>query len=183
MPLRPKACLCGQDLCADRTAVRIMELAESTALPAHLGATLCGRIQAIDCDGILMINSWGPGNFDTYSVHQLEPIVMLMKGKAKRVLCNKGQKWLNMTVEFEDGRVATLSQMEAGAPFMMNICSVKGNKVVNVQSDFFKAFIKELVSFYRTGIVPVPHEETVEIMAIREKGLLALETPGEWVYL
>jgi diguanylate cyclase (GGDEF)-like protein/PAS domain S-box-containing protein len=100
MPLRSgKPVYVDKTFAPDKaTAVRIMELAEKHGTPCYSTSALrfAEEYKAIDCDGILMINSWGPGNFDTYSVHQLEPIVMLMKGKAKRVLCNKGQKWLNM---------------------------------------------------------------------------------------
>ena len=167
------------------TAIRIFEIAQQSGTPCYSTSALrfAAEYQKIDPAGVQMLNSWGGGSFETYSIHQLEPIMMLMKAPAKRIMSNKGKKWLCMTIEFKDGRVATLSQMEDGAPFMMNVCSNKGNNVVNVQSDFFKAFIAELVKFFKTGVVPVPHEQTVEIMALREKGIQALQCPGVWVEL
>lgn len=95
MPLRSgKPVYVDKTFAPDKaTAVRIMELAEKHGTPCYSTSALrfAEEYKAIDCDGILMINSWGPGNFDTYSVHQLEPIVMLMKGKAKESFATKAK--------------------------------------------------------------------------------------------
>jgi len=106
---------------------------------------------------------------------------MLMKAPASRVMMLPGEGWLTLAVEFEDGRMGTISQFTGGSPFMTNVCCSTGNKVISIESDFFKNFIIEMLDFFRTLDVKVPHEETIAIMAVREAGLIAQKKPGEWV--
>jgi len=110
-------------------------------------------------------------------------VMMLIKGRVKRVLASVLKGWTNLTVAFDDGRYATVSCFEAGAPFSMNLCMGDGNRVVTVESDFFQAFINELCLFFETGRIPVSHEETLSIMDARGAGIRALETPDVWVSL
>jgi hypothetical protein len=44
------------------------------------------ELKEIDKNGIAVINSWGPGTYEKYSIHQIEPIVALMGADAKRVM-------------------------------------------------------------------------------------------------
>lgn len=86
-----------------------------------------------------------------------------------------------MAVDFADGRKGTITQFEDGSPFVTTVCCPGDNKMVTVESDFFAAFIREMVDFFRTRKEKVPHEETINIMAVREAGLKAQQCPGEWV--
>ena len=52
----------------------------------------------------------GPLDFETYSIHLLEPLMMLMKADAKRVIAVKGTEWHTLSVEFCDGRAANITQ-------------------------------------------------------------------------
>lgn len=49
------------------------------------------------------------------------------------------------------------------------------------EADYFRRFILALTEFFRTGKEPVSHRETIAIIAVRETGQKALETPGVWV--
>ena len=52
--------------------------------------------------------------------------------------------------------------------------------LAEVKSDYFQAFIGHMVEFFRTGEIPVPHEQTLAVIAIREAGLQAAAAPGLW---
>ena len=41
--------------------------------------------------------------------------------------------------------------------------------------------MRNLVEFFHTGEIPVSHEETIAIMAVREAALKAAGQPGTWV--
>jgi hypothetical protein len=41
--------------------------------------------------------------------------------------------------------------------------------------------LQDVLRFYESGTVSFDTAETLEIMAVREKALAALSTPGEWV--
>ena len=123
----------------------------------------------------------GPNNFETYSIHQLEPMIMLMKGNVSRVMALPAKEGAHLLFEWIDGRMASLICTGGSAPFTADLCYGEENKHIQVNSDFFGAFIDALVCFFETGEVPVSHQETIEIMAVREAGLHALETPGKWI--
>lgn len=39
-------------------------------------------------DAVQAISSWGPNGFETYSIHQLEPILMLIQSRPVRVMAH-----------------------------------------------------------------------------------------------
>ena len=165
------------------TAKRILTIADESGTPCFSTSALryATEYRAVDTDAVCAASLWGGGGFETYSIHQLEPLVMLMKKPAKRVMYLPGEGWLTLSVEFADGRYGTITQFEDGSPFVSNICTRKGNHLLHVESDFFHEFIVALVDFFRTGSIKVPHEETLTVMAVREAGLQAQQRPGEWV--
>jgi len=187
LPLRSgKPCYVDKTFAPDEaTAKRIFAIAEASGTPCWSTSALrfAEEYSVVDCESIVAVNSWGPNNFEIYAIHQLEPLMMLMGTPARRVMALQTPAWYLMTIEFADGRCASVSGYEHGSPFMMNISGKTESSVIEIQSDFFHRFILGLVDFFRTGEVPVAHEETTAIMALREAGQKALCCPGEWVTL
>ncbi len=185
LPLRSgKPCYVDKTFAPDKaSAQRIFAIAEASQTPCWSTSALrfAQEYSTVDRKNILAINSWGPNDFEIYAIHQLEPLIMLMQGSVRRVMALKTSAWYLMTLEFADGRCASVSGYENGSPFMMNISGKTECSVVEVKSDFFHEFIVGLVEFFRTKNVPVPHKETVEIMAVREAGQKALLHPGQWI--
>ncbi len=163
------------------TAKRIFDIAEESGTPCYSTSALRFASEYEGIEDVKAISSWGPNDFEIYSIHQLEPIMMLMKAAPKRVMYLPGEKWYTMTIEFADGRIAALTGYQQGSPFMMNIATGEGAKLIEVKSDFFHAFIEQLVEFFRDPAKIVPHEETLRIMAVRGAGLKAIEAPGCWI--
>ena len=165
------------------TARRIFSIAEQSGTPCWSSSALrfAEEYKGIDPSRVKAVSCWGPFQYETYSIHQLEPLMMFMKAPARRVLYLNGEKWLSLAVEFTDGRMGTITQFEDGSPFVTTVCCPDDNRMVTVESDFFAAFIREMVDFFRTREEKVSHEETIHIMAVREAGLKAQQRPGEWV--
>jgi hypothetical protein len=165
------------------TAKRIFDIAEKSGTPCYSSSALryAGEYADLPIDDIRAICSWGPGKFGTYSIHQIEPIVMLMCGSAKRVLALPAERGINLSIAFEDGRWATLTCFEEESPFAMNLLVSGCNRALKVESDFFKAFIHDLVGFFHDRRERVPHEETLRIISIIETGTKAIKNPYTWV--
>ena len=66
---------------------------------------------------------------------------------------------------------------------MMNISEKEGCRIIKVSSDYFHNFIVNMVAFFKDGSGAVPHQETLNIMAVRGAGLEATKRPGEWIKL
>lgn len=176
----------------DKTFATDKETAERIFANAHSANTKCysssalrfaSELKDIDKDNINAIYSEGPGVYEIYSIHQIEPIVSLMNCRAKRVMFTGTAKHPSMIIEFCDGRRAYMHQSQ-GIPFRICIDD-KENKghEYKIASDFFALFIENLIKFFDTGVVPVDYTQTIDIIAIREKGLQAIEKPFEWVYI
>lgn len=166
------------------TARRIFDIAEQHGTVCYSTSALryATEYAEIDTDKITAISSSGPNMFENYSIHQLEPIVMLMKTPVKRVMYLPGEKWYTVLLDFADGRQATMAGFEGGGmPFKMNVATTDGCRMVKAQSDFFHEFIVVLCDFFRNPTVKVPHEDTLSIMAIRGTVLQAQKKPGEWI--
>jgi len=165
------------------TAKRIFDLAEANGTPCYSTSALrfADEYKDIDTDAITAANFWGPMTFETYSIHQLEPLFMLMKTTAEQVMMVPGENYYLLNVRFVDGRVGSISGSFPDGPFAAQLTMRGGNRNVNVTSDFFHNFIVELVAFFRTKEVTVSHADTLAIMAARTAALEALEKPFTWI--
>lgn len=173
-----------------QSAERIFEYAEKYATKCFSSSALrfAQEYVEIDKNSIESIYSEGPGIYDNYSIHQIEPIVALMqKGenaiRAKRVMFTGSELHPSMIIEFSDGRRAYMHQCK-GLNFKITTADSENNaKSYEVKSDFFGLFIDALLKFYDTGTVPVKKEETIDIIAIRTAGIAAMKLPFTWIEL
>lgn len=165
------------------TARRLFALAEAHGTPCYSTSALryASEYQVIDRKAILALSSWGPGDLDTYAIHQVEPIVMLMEDTVERVQYLSGNAWYSLAMVFSGGRSATITGFAKGSPFMMNIAAQDGNRVITVNSEYFPPFIQTMVAFFRDRELPVSHGETLSIMRTLEAAFQSREKPGVWI--
>ena len=167
------------------TAEALVKLAEENNTPFFSTSALrfADELKDIDREGICFINSRGPGNFDTYSIHQIEPIVVLMGSKAKRIMSVGNGKYESMVIEFEGNRSIVMSQYGwTGVDFSMLVNYEDGKTVtVPAMTNTFPNFIKAMCDFFKTGEIKAAHDETVAIMGIIEAGNKALAAPNTWI--
>ena len=167
------------------TALRIFKNAESHGTPCFSSSALrfASEYSGIEKDNIQNLSSWGPGSLEVYSIHQIEPIVMLMGAGAKRVLYTGTEQWPALVIEFNDGRRASLSHHGYNCPFSMvvDFAQDSESKLISVKSDYFGLFVSEMADFFLTGKLKASHEETVAVISIREAGIKASKNPGQWI--
>ncbi|MBQ8973812.1 MAG: hypothetical protein IJ074_12135 [Clostridia bacterium] len=163
------------------TAKRIFALAEQFHTPCYSTSALryADEYQAVT--GVDAAYSWGPYGFETYSIHQLEPVVMLIGATPERVLAVKTPHSYSLQIEFEGGKVASVTGVDGEVPFMINVVRGASAQVIAPESDYFKTFIRAMLNFFVNPAEVVPHAETLRIMALRTAGIEALKRPGEWV--
>ena len=163
------------------TARRIFAIAGESHTPCYSTSALRYAEEYQGLKGIRAISTWGPNEFETYSIHQLEPVMMLMGVDAARVMYLPGEGWYTLAIEFADGRKATITGFAHGSPFLANVEMEAGAKLIEVKSDYFHRFIEHMVAFFRNPQLAVPHAETLRIMDVRGAGLKAIAAPGTWV--
>lgn len=183
----------GKRVYIDKTFAETKEIAERIFAVAHAHDTPCfsssalrfaEEYQGIDRESIQGIVSFGPGPLDTYSIHQIEPIVSLLGPDIHRVMYVGTAGCPALIMECRDGRRAMMSQHGWECPFGMQIDKKDGTtENIVVGSDYFKGFIREMADFFLHGAVKVPHAETIAIMAVREAAVQASEKPDTWIAL
>ena len=165
------------------TAERIFAVAEAHGTPCYSSSALyfSTELDAIDTTNIHKIYSRGPGVYDIYSIHQIEPILRLMNTDPKRVMFLGEKSHPSMLIEFVDGRLAEFHQ-GIWIDFEIEVTDKDNNMSIHtIKSDYFMLFIESLVEFFDTGVAPVSHNQTINVISVIRAGHKAAEKPFTWV--
>jgi hypothetical protein len=169
-----------------RTAKLLFETADTHGTPMYSSSALrfAAEYRALSMQGIDSICSIGPGTYDNYAVHQVEPIVALMGAEAERVMFTGTQHSPSLLIGFSGGRQASIQHFGWECPFGLTLQYDSGNAALaKPESDFFRPFVQELVAFFENGEAPVDPDETIAIATILEYGRIAKQNPYQWVNL
>ena len=121
----------------------------------------------------------GPGVYENYSVHQLEMINTVMGGGAKRVKAIESGAGRSLWIDF-DGRVASMTQT-VGGDFAVDAAYEQSSVHIPTCTDPFVGLIDAMMTFFADGTIPVTRQQTLEVIAMRDAGFKALNTPDTWV--
>ena len=164
-------------------AKTIFKNSDDHATPCYSSSALyfSNELAKVKKDGITRIASMGGGKFEIYAIHQIEQIVALMGYDAKRVMYLGNCIQPSLLIEFTGGRFAEINHFNE-QPFSMTVGYADGSSdSFCVESDFFGNCIKSMAEFFKTGIIPVSHEQTLAVVSVIEAGLKAKEKPFEWI--
>jgi len=168
-----------------RTAQLLFDTAAKHGTPLYSSSALryAAEYAGAEKQGIDTISSAGPGKYENYSIHQIEPIVALMGSEAERVMFIGTERSTALLIGFSGGRTATIHHFgDSGFSLTVGYESGKSS-LLKAESDFFGAFIKDLARFFETGEAAVEPAETIAIITIIEYGLQAMKTPYQWIKL
>jgi hypothetical protein len=166
-----------------RTAEFLFNIAitHNTPLLSSSALRFAPEYAELDKSGVESIFSVGPGRYDNYSIHQIEPIVSLMGTEVEKVMSLGSDKSPILMIGFSNGRTASLHHVD-DSPFSLFVnYGSKGSRLVQAESNFFVEFTKRMVRFFETGKTPVVPDETIAIITIIEYGYKALQTPYKWI--
>lgn len=164
------------------TAKRIFERADKYGTPCYSSSALhfSEELQNVKKEDVEYISSFGSGDYEIHSIHQIEQIAVLMGGGAESVMYTGTEKFPSFKIRFSGARYADAVLMPGR--FRMHIGYRDGKAAdYTVESPFFAHFIENMLEFFRTGEIPVSHSQTVEVIAIREASIRARNTPFVWV--
>ena len=164
-------------------AKQIFENAEKHNTPCYSSSALffADELKNIEKDDISRITSVGSNKNEIYAVHQIEQIVYLMGYDVKRVMYLGDCIQNSFLIEFDGKRYAEINFYN-GQNFGMTIGYADGKSIkTEINSPFFENCIKAMTEFFKTGIIPVPHKQTLTVVGIIEAGFKAKEKTFEWV--
>ncbi|MDR0401210.1 MAG: hypothetical protein LBH51_09765 [Treponema sp.] len=182
---------CGKPVYMDKTfaptlreAEEIFSLAERYAAPLCSSSALrfASEIAAFNGDALSVVSAGGGPSFESYAVHQMEMIVKVMGTGTERVMGLMNGRNKALVIQFKDGRKALFNQAAGTpAPFTVSVETGKGLEHRPIESDFFRAFIDNLLVFYETGKPLAAKEETLAVIALIDAGERALAEPFRWI--
>lgn len=129
------------------------------------------------------VSTVGPHSLANYAVHQLEPIVALMGPGVKRLKAFAvGSAVTQLILDYGDGRLASFTQTpQPWAEFNFMVSDGEtGKRLVSDDRNFYHNLMKAILDFFVTGEPPVPHEETLEILAVIDAARAARQRPDTW---
>ena len=139
------------------------------------------ELTALDKTCIEAIDLRGPGEFDVYAIHMLEPLYILM-GKAKRVLALGNETAPALLYDYGNDRHAVLGFFDYNVGFSTALRYKNGNcTTLSFESEFFRTFTTELIKFFETGKPPIKIEDTLDIMSMLDAGRKAVISNGAWI--
>lgn len=165
-------------------AKEIFAMAEAGNTPCYSSSALyyASEYDEPRTRAVEMIDSWGPGEFEQYSVHQLEPIVAIIPDAPVRVMSIGTPAYPTIAVEFAGGQRAKVAVWHTNGNFCMNIGYRDGTGChVDVTSNFWEGCTKAMADFFANPQPAVPHENTLRVISIIDAGKRAMQRPGEWV--
>lgn len=138
---------------------------------------------------VSLVSTHGGGAFQLYAIHQLEMLVMLLGTDATRVMQCGVPTAPVMLIDYPDARRGIVHVLP-GHPFQLSVqygedmrrSTAAGQAlVINTMNDFFDRFLDGMLEFFDTGVSSIPPAQTLEIAALVETGITALDTPDTWV--
>ena len=163
------------------TGKRMFALAKAHGTPVFSSSAqrYCQSIldwQAAHPEKPMFVSTVGPHPLDVYAVHQLEPIVALMGPGIRRLKAFAcGSMVTQLILDYGNGRFASFMQTPqpfAEFNFMVSPDGETGARLVSDDNSFYHNMMKAILDFFRGGPVPVPEEETLEILAVDRKSVV-----------
>lgn len=103
-----------------------------------------------------------------YGIHPTEALYTIMGMGCESVVCTATPDTHVVTGVWKDGKVGTLRGLRnASEPYRVTVFGTKAVLDEKLAGDY-TPFLREVMTFFQTGIAPVAPEETVEIFAFME---------------
>ena len=126
----------------------------------------------------------GTHNYYTwYGIHGFEPLVAIMGMGVEKVSCFRNETDDVINAVWKDGRMGELRLMRKSWIYSGYVLpeKPKDKKQPIIVFDGYQGYqplLKEIIQFFKTGVAPVPPEETLEIMAFMEAAEMSAKRGG-----
>jgi len=125
------------------------------------------------------------GFYSWYGIHGFEPLVTIMGTGIEKVTCLRNGTDDVVTALWKDGRMGQVRLLREDAYRYSGYLlpdkpkDVKNPLIVYDGYPGYEPLLREIVKFFKTGVVPFPPEETLEIFAFMEAAEMSAKRGGE----
>lgn len=148
-----------------------------------------GKIRSASFISPSPLEAQGTHNFYSwYGIHGFEPYVAVMGTGAEKVSCFRSETDDVVNVAYASGRLGQLhllrdSWIYSGYVLPEKPKDSKNPLVVSDGNPGYAPLMRDIVKFFKTGVVPFPPEETLEIFALMEAAEMSAKRGGAPVTL
>lgn len=129
------------------------------------------RVVGIDCYGPMQLEATQPGLF-WYGIHCVEMVYAALGCGCQSVSVVSNQDFEVVTAQWSDGRLATIRGNRVGNnAFGATLQGAKTSRAVAASAHpkpTYAALLPHVMTLFRTGVSPIPIEETLEIVRFIE---------------
>ena len=163
------------------TAAEIFDIAKKYGTKFFSTSALRYAKELEAVEGACNLKTTGSGsNFEEYIVHQAEMVIKTLRTSIDKVRVDSedGIQY-DCRVLLADGKAASLG-FSANLPYAIGDVDV-ADELISIKSNYFTAFIEDMIRFYITGDVSFDIAETLEVMKLCEALIKAKNNLGEWI--
>jgi predicted dehydrogenase len=175
-------------------AREIARSAKAAGVPWFSTSTLRYGIAPLKTGDVSGLDVWGPGPLEEhhqldlswYAIHEAEMLFTVLGRGCEEVTRTATADADVVTCRWTDGRIGTMRALRPYADYG----AVIFRKNAKGQTSEMKAVVpvphaldEDLVKFFRTGVPPVPNEDTLELMAFLDAAQRSKEAGGRPVKL
>ena len=163
-------------------SARIFALSEKYGVPFFSTSALryADELDKVSAPSTV-ITTGGGRSAEEYIVHQIEMIVKKLGIGATAVRSTDVGGATCFHIRYADERAAQMTYSSGALPFTVYMMGESGSAFSNVESDYFKSLMKDILVFFETGRISFDVAETHEVMKIREAALKAMNDTDRWI--
>lgn len=167
--------------CVDE-AKKMFALGEKYATKFFSTSALRYAEELESCSNATSVMLKGGGrSFDEYIVHQIEMLVKIMGIGAECVKVFPSGKQKMCIIKYADGRYGFLEYALSNS-FAFVAEDGEGQAInKNIVSPYFVNLLEHILSFFFNGELPFDHNQTIEVIRIRDALLKAAQMPDTWI--
>jgi hypothetical protein len=170
-------------------AREIARLAKAAGVPWFSTSTLRYGIAPLKSGDISGLDVWGPGPLEEhhqldlswYAIHEAEMLFTVLGRGCEEVTRTVTPDADVVTCRWKDGRIGTMRALrpyaDYGAVFFRKTAKGHDSETKAIVP-LTRALDEELVTFFHTGVPPVPNEDTLELMAFLDAAQRSKEAGG-----
>ena len=170
-------------------AREIARLARAAGVPWFSTSTLRYGIEPLKSGDISGMDVWGPGPLEEhhqldlswYAIHEAEMLFSLLGRGCEEVTRTSTPDADVVACRWTDGRIGTMRALRPSSDYGAVIFrkNAKGQESeTKAIVPFPRALDEALVTFFHTGVPPVPNEDTLEVIAFLDAAQRSKEAGG-----
>jgi len=170
-------------------AREIARLAAEANVPWFSTSTLRYAVAKLRTPDLTGVEVWGPGPLEEhhqldlswYAIHEVEMLFTILGTGCEEVTRIESADASVVACRWKDGRIGTMRALRPYSDYGAVVFRKTENNQTSVTHTIGSTtaeFDRDLVKFFTSGIPPVPHEETLELMAFLDAAQRSKESGG-----